>query len=174
MSDIQFSVNINNVDNSAFLVLLDAIRNVQSGRRANDYAEPSAPKVEHKAKSIADEAMELGTEATAHKSPDELKLEDLKRKEADEQKELAPPPPPPPASVDTTTGEIELDTPGYPWDERIHRTTRKQAAKGGAWLLKRSVDSGLVAQVHAEYRAAGYGVPQTETTAPDANDVFGR
>lgn len=63
----------------------------------------------------------------------------------------APPPPvdipPPPAGP----GGAETDSAGYPWDERIHPSSRERV-KGGTWKLKRGIDKGVVALVQAELR----------------------
>lgn len=87
----------------------------------------------------------------------------------------APPAPPAPgtapsesdSSASSSTGSVELDKAGLPWDERIHSSSRNLVADG-TWRRKRGVDESLVQTVEAELRsipkAAGAGVP----TAPSA------
>jgi hypothetical protein len=66
---------------------------------------------------------------------------------------------------DFTTGDAEvnpdevfapqadhLDKNGYPWDERIHASSRAKTADG-SWRSKRGVDPALITQVEAELRA---------------------
>ena len=47
---------------------------------------------------------------------------------------------------------LGLDAEGYPWDERIHSSSRNTVADG-TWRRKRGVDDELVAQVRAEWDA---------------------
>lgn len=60
--------------------------------------------------------------------------------------------------------EVELDSDGMPWDERIH-TDKKTKVKAGTWKYKRGVDKSLVEQVEAEHRANGYGKESGNDTA---------
>ena len=51
--------------------------------------------------------------------------------------------PPPPADI------VELDANGYPWDERIHASSKKKIADG-TWRQKRNVNEALVEAVQTE------------------------
>ena len=76
----------------------------------------------------------------------------------------APAPEPAPAAA----VNAELDTEHMPWDVRINNKGRTTKVDG-SWKLIRSIETnspGLVEQVQAELRAAGYGVPQTAVPAP--------
>jgi len=44
----------------------------------------------------------------------------------------------------------DVDSAGYPWDERIHASSKARIADG-TWRLKRGVDDPLVQQIRAEY-----------------------
>lgn len=60
----------------------------------------------------------------------------------------------------------ELDGRGYPWDARIHSSGKALLAKAPhGWKLARGVDPALVAQVEAELRAKGFGVPKPPAAA---------
>lgn len=48
---------------------------------------------------------------------------------------------------------VEFDSTGLPWDERIH-SGNKTKNPGGEWRTKKGVDKGLLASVTAELRAA--------------------
>lgn len=48
-----------------------------------------------------------------------------------------------------TVDSAELDSQGFPWDERIHARTKTKITDG-TWKLKRGVDQALVSQVRAE------------------------
>lgn len=65
---------------------------------------------------------------------------------------VAPPPPPvtntaPPAS----SGKVELDSEGLPWDQRIHAETKRQT-KDGKWARRRNTDDTLWETVRAQLR----------------------
>lgn len=49
-------------------------------------------------------------------------------------------------------GQLEFDSAGIPWDERIHAST-KATNKDGSWRNKKGVDKELVKQVTDELRA---------------------
>lgn len=62
------------------------------------------------------------------------------------------------AAATTTTapaanGNVELDSDGLPWDERIHSSNKKLNAKK-QWWGRRGVDAALKAKVEGELRAA--------------------
>ena len=60
----------------------------------------------------------------------------------------------------------ELDGRGYPWDARIHSSGKALLAKAPhGWKLARGVDPALVAQVEAELRGKGFGVPKPPAAA---------
>jgi len=74
-----------------------------------------------------------------------------------------------PAASPTPAGAAEeLDPRGFPWDERIHSSSRARLAKGNFWKNRKNLPDGFVEQVEAELRAKGYGVPQTSAPAPVA------
>ena len=50
-----------------------------------------------------------------------------------------------------------VDSAGFPWDTRIHASTKTRVQKTNEWKLKRGVDAALVEQVRTEQRAQGYG-----------------
>ena len=50
-----------------------------------------------------------------------------------------------------SSGGVDLDKHGLPWDGRIHAESKAKIADG-TWRKKRNVDPGLVAQVEAELR----------------------
>jgi hypothetical protein len=67
-----------------------------------------------------------------------------------------------PAASPTPAGAAEeLDPRGFPWDERIHSSSRGRLAKGNFWKNRKNLPEGVIEQVEAELRAKGYGVPQT-------------
>lgn len=71
-----------------------------------------------------------------------------------------------PAASPTPAGVAEeLDPRGFPWDERIHSSSRGRLAKGNFWKNRKNLPEGLIEQVEAELRAKGYGVPQTGAAA---------
>lgn len=70
------------------------------------------------------------------------------------------PPPPPAASAPVaahTSGAVELDKSGLPWDARIHSDAAEKLSQKGLWKRKRGVSDELVAQVEAELRLAMSG-----------------
>lgn len=69
----------------------------------------------------------------------------------------APPVPPVPG--------VELDADGFPWDGRIHSST-KAKIKSGQWKIKRGVDDSVIKSVEAELRAV------LGTSAPDPMAQF--
>ena len=48
---------------------------------------------------------------------------------------------------------VELDSEGYPWDHRIHASTKTKIADG-SWKVKRGIDTTLIDQVRAEFDRA--------------------
>ena len=61
-----------------------------------------------------------------------------------------------------------LDKFGFPWDARIHAST-KNINKDGSWRKQKGPDPSLLAGVEAELRAKGYGVvPQAAPAAAAA------
>jgi len=64
----------------------------------------------------------------------------------------------------TNDGTVEVDARSFPWDARIHAST-KSKIKDLSWKSKRDVDPQLVLAVENEYRALGFGAP--ETPVPD-------
>lgn len=67
-----------------------------------------------------------------------------------------------PAASPTPAGAAEeLDPRGFPWDERIHSSSKQRLAKGNFWKNRKNLPAGLIEQVEAELRAKGYGNPQT-------------
>lgn len=72
-----------------------------------------------------------------------------------------------PSSV--AVGETELDKAGFPWDARIHASSKEKVA-AGTWKYKRGVEQDVKDGVENEMRAAGYGnqLPQTDATPAPA------
>jgi hypothetical protein len=68
----------------------------------------------------------------------------------------------PKKSPDQTVG-VELDSTGYPWDERIH-SRKKTKIKGGIWRIKRLVPDELIESVRAEWDQK-----QRENTQPSTD-----
>lgn len=106
----------------------------------------------------------------------------------DVQKETPPPPPPlaanpgnsqdahgasshtqadtasaPPGS--NTTDASELDKNGFPWDARIHASS-KNTNQDGTWRYTRGGDPAVRAQVEAELRAKGFGTAAASEAPP--------
>jgi len=72
-----------------------------------------------------------------------------------------------PAAPTSHASDVELDSKGLPWDERIHASTKTKVADG-TWKAKRGInDPALVARVEAELRA------RIAAPAMDAAAVFG-
>lgn len=65
-----------------------------------------------------------------------------------------------------TTSTTDVDAAGLPWDERIHSSSKEKLVKDNTWKLKRGVDKNLVAQIEAEYRAAGFLDTRNAVNAP--------
>lgn len=59
---------------------------------------------------------------------------------------------------------IELDTAGFPWDHRIHASTKTKIGNG-TWKLKPRTEPALIEQVRAEYKQAA-AVPSNMTPPP--------
>lgn len=72
---------------------------------------------------------------------------------------LAKPDPAPVAEASEVT-DTELDAAGFPWDDRIHASTKTKTVDG-YWKRKRGVSEELVGQVQAEFKNGGV----TETAA---------
>lgn len=64
-------------------------------------------------------------------------------------------------------GDVELDSSGLPWDERIH-SAGKSKIGNGTWKLKRGVDKALVEQVQAEHMQAAPVNDPSVFAAPQA------
>jgi len=69
-----------------------------------------------------------------------------------------------------TTGNVELDADGIPWDERIHASTKTKTAKN-VWTKKRNVDEVLYGQVHAELQEL-HAAPLDDTPPPPASSTL--
>lgn len=69
----------------------------------------------------------------------------------------------PPAS--NITDASELDKNGFPWDARIHSSS-KNTNQDGTWRYTRGGDPAVRAQVEAELRAKGYGATAATDTPP--------
>lgn len=84
---------------------------------------------------------------------------------------VAPPPPPAAAApaAPSTSGAVELDKSGLPWDARIHSDAAEKLSQKGLWKRKRGVSDELVAQVEAELRLATS--PKPTPTAAQAAPV---
>lgn len=68
-------------------------------------------------------------------------------------------------------GETELDAAGFPWDARIHASSKEKVA-AGTWKYKRGVEQNVKDSVENEFRAAGYGADVGgQTSAPAAPAV---
>lgn len=63
----------------------------------------------------------------------------------------APVAPIPPAPAPAPPGAVQLDSKGFPWDARIHAST-KSTNKDGSWKGKRGADAATIANVEAELR----------------------
>jgi hypothetical protein len=64
---------------------------------------------------------------------------------------------PAPGAASPTHVGAELDPRGYPWDGRIHSSSKARVAKGNTWKYIRGIDKGVVEAVEAELRAQGFG-----------------
>jgi hypothetical protein len=65
--------------------------------------------------------------------------------------------------VAPTTVNPVTDADGFPWDSRIHSSS-KEVVKDGTWRKRRGVDAAMVAQVEAELRRAP--LPEAELNQP--------
>lgn len=72
--------------------------------------------------------------------------------------------PDPSQDVEPLFNSGEVDSRGYPWDERIHASTQAKNADG-TWRNKRGVSKELVEEVEAEFRE------QLQAAAPEPTDV---
>jgi hypothetical protein len=75
---------------------------------------------------------------------------------------------PDPAAVpaaSNTADAGELDKNGFPWDARIHSSS-KNTNQDGTWRYTRGGDPAVRAQVEAELRAKGYGTAAASDTPP--------
>lgn len=66
----------------------------------------------------------------------------------------------------TPAGAVELDPRGYPWDVRIHASTKTRMKSDNTWKKAKGTDPTVVEQVEAELRGRGYGVPGPALPAP--------
>lgn len=78
-----------------------------------------------------------------------------------------PPPPPAPAADEEQTTE-DVDAEGYPWDKRIHASS-KAFVKDGTWRRRRGITEQKYEQVTAELQNQGYG---PDNSAPTAGESF--
>lgn len=69
------------------------------------------------------------------------------------------------SAVSQTAVGVELDPRGFPWDGRIHASTRTRLAKDQTWKLQRGIASSTVAAVEAELRSQGFGNPDSSQPA---------
>lgn len=77
----------------------------------------------------------------------------------------APPAPAAPApAVPDTSGTVELDVDGLPWDARIHSDATVRKAATGKWKTRKNLAPGYKEQIEAELR----GVPLAAAPAPSA------
>ncbi len=83
--------------------------------------------------------------------------------EPDDEEE-APAPPTVGAPAGLAAAGVDLDSEGYPWDHRIHSTTKSKIANG-TWKIKRGIDSTLIDSVRAEFDRAA-GIPAGTICAP--------
>jgi len=79
-------------------------------------------------------------------------------------------PAPVPAPIPTVPASAELDAQGFPWDKRIHSSSRAKLANGN-WRYARNLDGSIILAVEAELRAT-MGAPQaTALLTPQAQDA---
>ena len=71
---------------------------------------------------------------------------------------------PPPSCLGPPSVPGQWDAQGYPWDERIHSSSRALLADG-SWRQRRNLPSGVREQVEAELRAAGRVGPAAHAAA---------
>jgi hypothetical protein len=80
----------------------------------------------------------------------------------------APPAPAPAAPMPAApAAAAEVDAKGWPWDARIHASTKTRNADG-TWRGKRSLDASIVTKVQDEWRALGFGQPVQQTSEAPA------
>lgn len=79
--------------------------------------------------------------------------------------------PAPTAASPTPAGAVEVDSRGFPWDGRIHSSSKAKLAKNDQWKLIRGIDKALVAQIEAEYVAQGYGNGSAAPSDDDEDDA---
>lgn len=71
-----------------------------------------------------------------------------------------------PATVPPPVGAApELDSKGFPWDERIN-SSNKTKNNDGSWKGKKGVDDATKEAVRAQLRAAGFGTPAPAASVP--------
>lgn len=61
-----------------------------------------------------------------------------------------------PQAVNAVEFSGELDLQGFPWDARIHASSKEKVA-AGTWKYKRGVEQNVKDAVENEFRAAGFG-----------------
>lgn len=71
-----------------------------------------------------------------------------------------------------TTEEVlghsgDLDSEGFPWDKRIHSSS-KQTVADGTWRKRRNLDDAIYNSVKAELESKGYGKKTVTPQAPQA------
>ena len=76
-----------------------------------------------------------------------------------------PPPPPPPPASGRTTDNAELDGNLFPWDERIHAST-KTKTREGHWKYKRNLAMQVRLDVEEELRGVQASAPAPEHSSP--------
>lgn len=64
------------------------------------------------------------------------------------------PPAAPAPNAPATSGAVELDADGLPWDERIHSKAAEPKAATGKWKTRKNLAAGYKEQIEAELRAA--------------------
>jgi len=62
--------------------------------------------------------------------------------------------------------DIELDKRGFPWDERIHASTKAKNADG-TWRARKNVDKALVSEVEAELSSPTCAQPTVDEPEDD-------
>ena len=67
-----------------------------------------------------------------------------------------------PAAPAAPAANVELDSAGNPWDERIHASSKARISDG-TWRLKRGVDKNLVAQILGQTNKAPIPTPEPKT-----------
>jgi hypothetical protein len=72
-----------------------------------------------------------------------------------------------------TTGSVELDTTGVPWDPRIHSDAAERKTAKGVWKKRKGVDDLTCSTVHNELLAMMAAKVGTTAAAPTALPVGG-